>query len=351
MEIYDYVVIGAGIAGVSSAWELSKIGSTVLLERESVPGYHSSGRSAAFFSEAYGNADVRRLNVASRPDLEHPPEELGGKSFLSARGALFVAREDQRDRLLDYYEDARLLVKELVLVDRDFIAKRVPVLNEAYSLGLWEPGAMEIDVACMMSAYLAAFKKRGGSLICEAQVDRLESGQTYWSVGFGDRQIAGRVVVNASGAWGDDIARLAGVAPLNLQPLRRTVITFDPPTGLDVAEWPLVIDIDEEFYFKPEAGRILASSANEDLSMPCDVQAEELDIAIAVDAIERATSFRVSHVRSKWAGLRTFAPGRSIVSQAADTDGKFILCCGQGGYGFQTAPEVARLVANSAART
>lgn len=347
----DFLVIGAGMAGASAACELLTLvgergASVVVLEREDTPGYHSTGRSAALYSETYGNAVIRMLSRASRAFLEAPPPGFADHPVLTPRGLLYAARADQQPAAERLFEECSGMTPGVRLLDSTQIKALSPVLQPGYgAAAVFEPAAMDIDVNAIHQGFLRGFGARGGTLVTGAGIRALERRNGRWLVETGAGSFSAETVVNAAGAWADEVASLAGVEPLGLQPKRRTVITFEPPTGARMDTWPLVVDIDETFYFRPEAGRVLASPADETPVAPCDAQPDELDVATAVDRIERATTLRVARIVNKWAGLRSFFADKTpAVGPDADAPGFFWLA-GQGGYGIQTAPAMARLAA------
>jgi D-arginine dehydrogenase len=339
METCDLLVIGAGIAGGSAACALSASASVILLEQEGQPGYHTTGRSAALFTETYGNLTIRTLTSAGRVFFKAPPEEFGAHPLLTPRGTLLIARDDQTGTL-----DAALAQMPATAepVRRVTAAEAIalnPALDPDYiAAAIYEPAAEDIDVHALHGGFLRRLRRRGGRLVTGAGVRALSRQGGVWVADTPAGRFAAPIVVNAAGAWCDVIAGLAGVRPCGLVPKRRTAFTFDPPEGINVSRWPATIDIDERFYFKPEAGRILGSPADETPSPPCDAQPEELDLAIGVDRIERATTLRVGHLVSKWAGLRSFVADKTpVVGFDPEAEGFFWLA-GQGGYGIQTSP-------------
>lgn len=345
MSTADFVVIGAGIAGASAAYELQGRGRTVLLERERVPGFHTTGRSAAFVVESYGSRVVRALTHGGRGFLEDPPGGFAPHPLVHACPVLWIGREDQ-EKSLEAALAADDSGAELRRVSVDFARKLCPVLREEYvACAVMEPKALSIDVAGLLDGFLRGARARGCEIHPRSGVDRIEWTGTLWEVGAGERTWRTPVVVNAAGAWCDEVARMAGARPLGLRPLRRTAITFDPPPGADVRSWPCVIDADEEFYFKPEGARILASPCDETPSEPCDAMPEDYDVAVAVDRVQRATTIEVKHVASRWAGLRTFAPDRCPVIGGDPERTGFFWLAGQGGFGIMTSPAAARAAA------
>ncbi|MFN3565725.1 MAG: NAD(P)/FAD-dependent oxidoreductase [Burkholderiaceae bacterium] len=339
-------MIGAGIAGASAAFELAAFGRVVVLERESQPGYHTTGRSAALFTETYGNATMRALARASKAFLTSPPAGFASAPLLTPRGTLLAARADQRAALERAFAECSALVGNLELWTGAQVRERVPVFTEAQvDGGLWEPDAMDIDVHALHQGFLRGVRARGGEVVCSAEVVALERVGADWVVQTRGGHYAAPVVVNAAGAWADEIGRLAGAAPIGLVPKRRTAITFDPPRGASIEGWPAVIDVDEQWYFKPDAGRILASPADETPSAPCDAQPDEYDVAVLVDRLTTATTLSIPRIHAKWAGLRSFVADKTIVAGFDPRQRGFFWLAGQGGYGIQTAPAAGRIAA------
>jgi D-arginine dehydrogenase len=341
----DCLIVGAGVAGASAAYELSSDRSVVVLEREDRPGYHSTGRSAALFTETYGNAAVRALTTASKPFYTAPPADFASHPLLTPRGTLLIGRSDQLSHLDAACAEAQRVgtVRRLSLEETRAM---VPVLRRDYVAGgVFEPDACDLDVDAIHQGYLRGLRRRGGEVVTRAEVVEIERAGERWVVTTSAGVYAAGTLINAAGAWADVVAGLAGVAPIGLVPKRRTAFIFAPPAGTDAARWPAVIDVDETFYFKPEAGLLLGSPANEDPVEPHDVQAEELDVAYAVDRIERATTLAIPRVQRKWAGLRSFVADKTPVNGFAPDAPGFYWLAGQGGYGIQTAPAMARLCA------
>jgi len=342
----DFLVIGAGIAGASAAYELSVHGSVIVLEREDQPGYHSTGRSAAVFTEAYGNASIRGLTVSSRAFFEAPPGGFCDTPILSPRGVVFIGREDQQASLEAIYEETRGLVPDARRIDAAEVLHRVPFLRPDYvGAGVLEPDAMDIDVNALHQGYLRGLRSRGGKIVTDADVTGLTRTTEGWSIETRAGTFAAPVVINAAGAWCDVIGQMAGCRPLGLVPKRRTAFIFDAPDGVQVDDCALVVDADEKFYFKPDSGRLLGSPADETPVEPCDVQPEELDIAVAADRIMKATSVDIRHIRNKWAGLRSFVADKTLVAGFDPVQDGFFWLAGQGGYGIQTSPAMATLSA------
>ncbi len=342
----DFLIIGGGIAGASMAYELANHGSVMLAERESSPGYHTTGRSAAMFLENYGAAPILGLASASRDFLVMPPQGFAEAAILSPRAVLFIAREDQIGALESVLAENRISAAPLGRVGAAEACRLIPVLRPEYVAdALIETTSSEIDVHGLHHGYLRGLKARGGKLVTDAEISALERKHGMWRATTRAGEMSAPVVINAAGAWADEIARLAGVATVGLVPKRRTAVTFDPPAGVDTAPWPMAVDIDEQFYFKPEAGRVLASPADETPMAPCDVQPDEMDIAVAIDRTLRAANFDVRRISHSWAGLRSFVADHvPVVGYAPDGDGFFWLA-GQGGIGIMTSPATARMAA------
>lgn len=345
MDTFDFLIIGGGIAGASAAYELAAHGSVALLERESQPGAHATGRSAALYSQTYGNAVIRALSIGSWGFYDAPPRGFADHPLLSPRGTMFVGNASQvgdLDRILD--ETAHLVAGIAKLSAAEACA-RVPVLRPEKVFGaVLEAHAMDIDVHALHQGFLRGFRHRGGRVVTDAEVLRLAHDHV-WRIETGAGTFAAETIVNAAGAWCDAVAAMAGARPVGLQPRRRTAITFAAPPGFDIATWPLTVGAAEDFYFKPDAGRLLGSPADETPVEACDAQPEEWDVAVAVDRIEAATTMTIRRIEHKWAGLRTFAADRTpVVGFDAETAG-FFWIAGQGGYGIQTAPAMARIAA------
>ncbi len=346
---FDFVVIGAGIAGASAAYELAAHGSVAVLEREDMPGYHSTGRSAALFTETYGNEATRALTVGSRGFFVEPPDGFAEHPLLTPRGAIMIGREDQRAALDEGYAASRTLVPSAAYLDAAEVRERVPVVDPDYVAGgVFEPDSMDMDVHAIHQGFLNLGRGRGAELTTNAEAKSISFEAGRWQVATPRGTFAAPVMIDAAGAWADEVAQLAGLAPLGIVPKRRTAFTFGAPEGTDSDPWPSVIDIEETFYFKPDAGLILGSPADETPTPPCDAQPEELDIALAVDRIERATTMKVSRIEHKWAGLRSFAPDKILVAGFDPGAEGFFWLAGQGGYGIMTSPAVARITASLA---
>ena len=342
---FDVIVLGAGMAGASIAAELAPHRRLLLLELEDQPGRHTTGRSAAMFFESYGNATVRGLTRASRAFLEHPPAGFADVPLMGPRAALFVAGPQAEPRL----QEMRASFQEgtgLKALPREEALRLVPILRpEAVAAAALDDSGCDMEVAAILQGYLRLLRRAGAQVVLGASEVALQRAAGVWTVDCRAGRFQAPVLVNATGAWADVVARQAGARPVGLQPMRRTAMTIAAPEGLDSRHWPMVIDIDETVYFKPDAGQLLLSPANEDPMDPCDVAPEELDIALAVDRFEALTTHPVRRIAHRWAGLRSFVADRAPVAGWDPQAEGFFWLAGQGGYGIQMAPALARAAA------
>lgn len=344
---FDVAIIGAGIAGASAAAHIAETRKVVLIERESHAGYHATGRSAALFSETYGNAAVRALSVASRSFLEAPQAGFTDEAIVSPRGAMHVGGLADEGLLDGFYGPAHALVPSVQRISAQDVIGRVPVLRADMVAGggVIEPDAKDIDTNELLQGYLRQLRRLGGRVLLDAEMLGLARNGHGWTIETRAGTVSAEIIVNAAGAWADDIAAMAGARPVGLVPKRRTAFVFQPPTDIHISSWPLVIGAREDFYFKPDAGNLLVSPADETPSAPTDAQPEEIDVAIAADRLMSATTLEIRHIARRWAGLRTFAVDKTpVVGFDPGIDG-FLWLAGQGGYGFQTAPALASIAA------
>ena len=350
MKTYDFIVVGGGIAGASAGFELARSGSVLLLERESQFGYHSTGRSAAVFLKSHGPGVIRALASASKPFFLHPPVGFAEYPLLKPRGLLLIGGHDDSGMLDRATEECGRYVEGVRRLNVNEARTIVPVLRSDYLGGaMFDPEAMDIDVHSLHYDFLRGIRTRGSETVSDAEVTGLKRGQGRWTVRTRSAEFAAQVLVNAAGAWCDSVAALAGAAPVGLVPKRRTAFIFQPASGISLENWPVVHDIHETFYFKPDAGKILASPADETPMEPCDVHPEDIDIAAAIDRIQRCASLPVTHIDRKWAGLRSFvSDGCPVVGYDPRVAG-FFWIAGQGGYGIETSPAMGRLSASLAA--
>ncbi|QUD88311.1 NAD(P)/FAD-dependent oxidoreductase [Phenylobacterium montanum] len=347
MAHFDVLIIGSGMAGASAAFALAGEAKVLVAEREDQHGYHTTGRSAALYSAAYGDANIRALTTASRAFFDAPPAGFCDYPLLSPRGCLYLAAPGDEAALTELADEVRGNGIETHLLDAAEARRRVPILYPGKTTAaLAEPSACDIDVNGLHVGFLKGAKAKGADIRLSAEIVELNRSSEGWSVRFRDGEtVTAGVVVDAAGAWADQVAELAGAHSVGLAPLRRTALLIEAPEGHDITAWPAVIDILESFYFKPDAGRILASPADETSSAPCDAWPDDMDVAECVDRIQQVADLPVRRVLRSWAGLRTFAPDRSpVIGYDGACDGFFWLA-GQGGYGVQTAPAAGRLAA------
>jgi D-arginine dehydrogenase len=350
MQDFDFAVIGAGIAGVSVAYQLARHASVVILEGEHVPAYHTTGRSAALHSETYGSAEIRAITVVSGRFYRKPPEGFTDHPLLTPRGALIAGRAEQQAGLQKAAATYAQLVPSVRWLDPDETLRRQPLLRpEAAAGGAIFEEAEDMDVAAIHAGFLKGARAAGAELRLNAEVVDLERADGMWRIGLrGGERVAADTIINAAGAWADVVGGLAGAQPVGLVPKRRTAFTFDAPPGLDLVHMPMVIDFDESWYVKPEVGQFMGSLADETPSPPCDAQPEEIDVATAVERIETATTLSIRRIKNKWAGLRSFVADKNlVVGYDPEVEGFFWLA-GQGGYGIQTGEAAGRLAASLA---
>jgi D-arginine dehydrogenase len=340
----DYIIVGAGIAGAATAYWLSRHARVLVLERESQAGYHSTGRSAAVFIASYGPAQVRALSAASRAFFDSPPAGFCQHPLLTRREGLVFAQAGQEAELAAYERMALAASPRVHHLDAAQALARVPVLRPGNLAGaVVDDDISDIDVDGLLQGFLRGVRAQGGKVVFDADVQRLDRVGGAWRVGTTRGACAAPVLVNAAGAWADRIGALAGAAPLGLVPRRRSALLFEPPPDLRTERWPMFADVGQSFYVKPDAGLLLGSGLNADPVGPHDVQAEELDIAIAIDAIQTMTTLTVRRPRHVWAGLRSFVEdGEFAAGFDRGVPGLF-WAAAQGGYGIQTAPAAGML--------
>ncbi len=336
IENWDIAVVGAGMAGASIAAELAPHARVLLLEAEDRPGYHATGRSAAFWEECYGGPDVVPLTLASGAFLRD-------RNMLTTRGALYIARQDDLPAVEAFEARFANTGARIKRLGRSAVEQLVPGIRPEWSLAIGLRSCADIDVASLHQHYLAMGQRAGVELRANARLRTAQRDAGGWLLQFDNgRDVRAAIIVNAAGAWADQVASMAGVEPLGVKPLRRTVLQVrtDPPPPISL---PLVLDLMGQFYFKPESGRIWLSPHDETPSPACDVAPEELDVALAIDRLEKVVDWQVTTVERKWAGLRSFAPDRRPIYGFDGQSPGFFWFAGQGGFGIQTAPAAARL--------
>jgi D-arginine dehydrogenase len=344
-EIVDVLIVGGGISGVSMAARLAGRASVVLLEAEEHLGTQSTARSAALFIETYGSDVIRRLTKRGRGFFQAPPDGFTAAPLARRRGGLVYASEEGVGSLREQYARAQRSA-EVAWADAEEILKLCPLMRPGVAAaGFLEPNAMDLDANALLQGFARVAQCDGARIHRSASARKIERAGERWLVSTPDRAIACAVIVNAAGAWADQIAELAGVRRRGLQPMRRTAATIEVPP--DMAELlpslPFVTPIDESFYFKPEARSIMVSLSEETPSEPCDAYPEDLDVAIALERFHAATVVPRVRPTATWAGLRTFPPDRNpVVGFDGEAPG-FFWYAGQGGYGIQTSPALSAL--------
>jgi D-arginine dehydrogenase len=345
----DFLIIGGGIGGTSAAYFLADRHKVVVLEMEDQPGYHTTGRSIAAYTEAYGPRTIRALAKAGYGFFTRPPAGFSDAPLSRPQGFLFVARKNQRETMEALLRAVQELSPAVQAISPHDAVETVPVLRRAYiDSAFLDPTALALDVAAIHQGYIHGLRTKGGEIACRAEAQGFEHRAGKWHVTTPVGEFSAPVVINAAGAWADVIAERIGAKPVGLQPMRRTAIAFVPPNSPVDNDWPVVIDADEDWYFKVDAGTVLASLADETPVEPQDAQPEELDIAVAVDRIERATTMQISRIQRSWAGLRSFVADRVMVCGYDPTVEGFFWCCGQGGYGIETSNGMGRATASLA---
>lgn len=338
----DVAVIGAGIGGAGVAAEISGDLSCVILEQEERPGYHSTGRSAAIFLRNYGNAVIRALTHASASLYEARDESLFPTPLLTPRGSIFVTNEEGLPALADLLNQS----EDLREISVDDAVSRVPILNRGWVVAAaYEEDTQDIDVAALHEGWLRKARGNGAQLICRAPVRRGTRENGLWTIETPMARVRAKTIVNAAGAWADQVAEACGVARLGLQPLRRSMAVLPAPEGIDTRGWPMFDDAREQWYCKPDGGRLFVSPAEEDPVEPHDAFADDMVLAEGLYRFEQAVTIPVNRVERSWAGLRTFAPDRTPVVGYDRTAEGFFWVAGQGGYGIQTGPALYRLAA------
>ena len=344
MNHADYLIIGGGIAGASAGYWLSQHARVIVLERESMLGYHSTGRSAALYIAAYGTPQVRALTLGSRAFFDHPPAGFTEHPLLTPRGEIIVDLVGDAKELQRQYQSAKALVPATRLLDADDALEMMPILRpEKVHGAIYDPTVCDIDTDALYQGYLRGIRRNGGEIHTDSDVQQLHrDNQGHWQVHTAHQRFSSPVVINAAGAWADQIGALAGVRPIGLQPKRRSAFIFAPPGDVNINAWPELAALDGSFYMKPDAGMFLGSPANADPVEPHDVQPEELDIAMGIYHIEEATTLTIRRPTRTWAGLRSFVSDGDLVCGFDPQVEGFFWVAAQGGYGIQTSPAMGQ---------
>lgn len=351
IEACDILVIGGGIAGLSAAAALSEHARVLVLEAEEQIGFHSSGRSATMLHYALGDRLVRALTLASRPFFDAPPEAFREVPVGRRMPVLVYAREDEREAL-DALDAELSLFVSLEKLDAQGVHELCPLLREEMRYGIADRDGIRLDPHALLQGNLRQLRSRGGELQTGQRIAGVEWRSGTWHVtGEAGAAFSAPVLINAAGAWADDVARLAGLRTIGLQPMRRTIITFDAPPGTDLDPLPFAKTVGDELYFAPESGRLFASPMDEVATDPCDAQPEEYEVALAAHRMEERTTVKIERIHSRWAGLRSFSPDRHPVAGFAPDSEGFFWLAGQGGFGLQTSPAMAAITASLIAGT
>jgi D-arginine dehydrogenase len=337
MSDFEVIIVGGGIAGASLGAEIANKRRTLIIEAEEQCGFHSTGRSAAFYLESYGGPEVAKLTVASRAFLDSPPPDFSERGFLRVRGDLHITR-DELPEVPPGIENR--------IIERGELERLVPGIRPEWHRALFEPGCADIDVASLHSAYLRQFRRAGGEVRNPARLESAKRCEGEWRVRFEDGStLNAGVLVNAGGAWADSVAAACAVEPLGIAPKRRTMVQLRVGRS-GLRDLPLIDDAAGTFYFKGEGDRTVWLSPHDEIpSGPCDAAAEEIDIATAIDRFESVVDWPVERVERSWAGLRSFAPDRLPVYGFDSNVPGFFWCAGQGGFGIQTSPAAAKMAA------
>jgi D-arginine dehydrogenase len=341
----DFLIIGGGVAGLSAASRLAAHGRVTVLEGEEALGYHSSGRSVTFSHFGIGNSAVRGLTAYSRTFFETPPEGFREAPLCRPQASLYAATSEKMPSLEALQAEMARFTDAIGWIDEQEIAQLCPILKvgpEGFVKGVIDRSGLRLDADALIQSYARALKARGGEILMGRRIATIRRQGADWLVsGDNNDQWSAPILVNAAGAWADHVATLARVAPLGLQPMRRTIIVVDPPEGANPQDWPFVHSAAGDFYMLPEAGRLLVSPMDEIPSDPCDAFPEEYDIAVAAAKLEEYTTMQVRRIAHSWAGLRSFVADRVPTAGFAPDAPGFFWLAGQGGYGLQTAPAMA----------
>lgn len=344
----DFIVIGGGIAGLSVAARLAEHGQVVVLEAEEAVGYHSSGRSAAFYHFGLGNPLVRGLTAWSRPFFDTPPEDFTDIPLATPKPALFIATQEMLPELDALGTEMRRFTDTVEDADEAEMRTLCPLLRfgpDAIVAGLVDHGGRSLDADALLQGFARKARSHGTVLVRHRVATLTRQGSDWTATTEAGDSYTAPVIVNAAGSWADRIAGLAGVQPIGLQPKRRTIIVFDPPEGTEVRDWPFIKTPGDVFYILPQGNRLLACPNDETDSEPCDAQAEEYDQALAAWRVEQFTTMPVPRITGRWAGLRSFVKDRMPVAGFAPDAPGFFWLAGQGGFGLQTSPAMSALAA------
>ncbi|NUS71058.1 MAG: FAD-binding oxidoreductase [Ensifer adhaerens] len=347
MQDYDVAIIGGGIAGLSLAYFLAPHRSVVVIEREEGLGYHSTGRSAAEFVLRYNAPEVCALAAISKSFFDNPPEGFSEVALLKQRGGVMIANAEKLARFEEVFAEESCANPDLRRLTIDEAIACVPILRRDYvAAAYYDPQFWDIEVENLLQGYVRGARRHGAAIIERSDVLAPRRDGDRWVLSTSAGELRAKTIVNAAGGWADPVAQLFGVAPVGIVPHRRTAITVDLPEGIDALTLPEINEIDEDFYMKPEGGRLLSSPADATPCEPGDVQPEEIDVAWAAHYVEEATTVPVRRIFKSWAGLRSFAPDKLPVIGFARERSDFFWLAGQGGYGILTSPALGAYAAN-----
>jgi len=343
---YDFAILGGGIAGVSAAYFLSKTAKVALIEREPSWGFHASGRSAAVFIEAYDNFILSDLTLDSKDFFINPDPEFSKSPIVQPLGGVTVFRPDELEQAQSYLTHWQTRCPSLRLIDQSDAVSLIPILKaEAIAGAIYDPNLLSIDTHQLLQCMLRGVRKHGGQLFCGIDSEPRITLHNIWEIDVGKVSVRAPVLINAAGAWGNEVALMAGQQPLPLTPARRTAAVIKVPGG--APDWPMLKTFNQQLYVKPEQPGLLVSPQDETPSAAADAYPEELDLAVAIERFEKLCEFSVSRIHRSWAGLRTLTPDRRPVLGFANTEEKFFWIAGQGGAGIQTAPALGRIAADA----
>ena len=331
----DFLIIGGGMAGISTAARVSSLGKTVVLEMEDGLGYHASGRSAAMYEANYGEASTVAMNIAARAFFEE-------HDLLTQRGFMVLAKQGDKSG----FDAACAELKCPAISVSDAVA-RVPILDTKHlGFAAFNPDAFDIDTDRMLQLFAKQARGNGADIQTGAKVTSITRSKAGWTVTSNSQEFECKLLINAAGAWVDQIAALAGIAGIGIMPKRRSMVRIPEPGGHDVSTWPMLMDAHENWYAKPDAGKLLISPADEDPQPPHDAWADDMVLAEGIARYQNFVTEEVTRVESSWAGLRSFAPDKNLVIGPAPQDSAFFWMAGQGGYGIQSAPSYSQIAAD-----
>lgn len=333
----DFLIIGGGIAGLSAAARLAPMGKTLVLERESALGYHASGRSAAMFEQNYGLPSTVAL---SRASADFFATVDGG--FLSPRGVMFLAKSEDHAAFLQACESF-----EATPISIEEALQRIPILDlDMAAYAAMHEEASDIDTDRLLQWCAKTCKRHGGDVLTGQEATEIKRTKTGWQVIANGEIFQAKLLLNAAGAWADQIANLANISPLGITPMRRSMARIPALGGHDVRSWPMLLDVHEHWYAKPDAGSLIVSPAEEHPMAPFDAWPDDMVLAEGLARYQEFVTEEVSRLEASWAGLRSFTPDRNLALGPDAKDSSFIWVAGQGGYGFQTAPAASQLIAD-----